>query len=501
MTIFHGARSAVCFVALLTGNAAFAEVTAQQVWDSWKSQMDAYGQNAVTVGSETMSGNTLTVTDLGIDFNDGTTEAKGTIPNITLTENGDGTVSVTMSDSYPITISEPGDADQNRVVVLLKTAGMKLDVMGDPDNMTYDFAAARYTISIDEAVEKGVAIPVEAAVNLNDLAGTYQMQVGDLRQINYDMTAGSLDMLLDAKDGADTVTMSGQSTDLAMQGRLAMPLVMNSDKPEEMFANGMMFNGSYTIARSAYLFDVQNSGDSMNGTVSVGKSEVMGSLDKTMMAYDVGINDIAVSANSQNLPFPVNVALADTVFGFSMPLAKTDEPAPFSTRIGLTDLTVNDEIWGLIDPGSQLPHDPATIQIDVTGTGKLFADMMDPAQAESMATGKTPPGELNTLNLNTLKLAIAGALITGDGAFTFDNTDLTTFEGFPRPEGTLNLQADGINGLMDKLVAMGLVPEQQIMGARMMMGMFATVVGDDKLTSTVVVNPAGQVMVNGQRIK
>ena len=51
--------------------------------------------------------------------------------------------------------------------------------------------------------------------------------------------------------------------------------------------------------------------------------------------------------------------------------------------------------------------------------------------------------------------------------------DLTTFDGMPRPEGALDLELTGGNTLLDTLVAMGLLPEEQAMGARMMLGLFA----------------------------
>jgi hypothetical protein len=90
------------FVALAAGP-ALAEVTAQQVWDDWRAQMAVYGQDGVTVGSETYENGVLTVTDLGFNITgeDGST-ATGTLAELVLTENGDGTVSVTMSEEYPI---------------------------------------------------------------------------------------------------------------------------------------------------------------------------------------------------------------------------------------------------------------------------------------------------------------------------------------------------------------------------------------------------------------
>ncbi|MGI9393360.1 MAG: DUF2125 domain-containing protein, partial [Boseongicola sp.] len=68
--------------------------------------------------------------------------------------------------------------------------------------------------------------------------------------------------------------------------------------------------------------------------------------------------------------------------------------------------------------------------------------------------------------------------------------------------GVANLMLVGGNGLLDKLVGMGLLPDEQAMGARMMMGLFARPGdGPDTLVSTIEVNEDGSVLANGQRIK
>jgi hypothetical protein len=55
---------------------------------------------------------------------------------------------------------------------------------------------------------------------------------------------------------------------------------------------------------------------------------------------------------------------------------------------------------------------------------------------------------------------------------------------------------------LDKLVLMGLLPEEQAMGARMMMGLFAVPGGaEDTLTSKIEINDEGHVLANGQRIQ
>jgi len=58
-----------------------------------------------------------------------------------------------------------------------------------------------------------------------------------------------------------------------------------------------------------------------------------------------------------------------------------------------------------------------------------------------------------------------------------------------------------LNGLLDNLQAMGLIPEDQMMGARMMLGMFSTVVGDDELTTKIEVKNGGSVFINSQQIR
>ncbi|MEY3533708.1 MAG: hypothetical protein RI979_1732, partial [Pseudomonadota bacterium] len=119
------------------------------------------------------------------------------------------------------------------------------------------------------------------------------------------------------------------------------------------------------------------------------------------------------------------------------------------------------------DPTGAVPHDPATLVIDTTGTALLKADLM------ASAEGTTPVAELHSLNVNDLTARVAGAELTGTGAFTFDNTDLTTFGGMPAPTGKLELKLMGGNGLLDALVSMGMLSEDDAMGARMMIAMFA----------------------------
>ncbi|MFD2438949.1 hypothetical protein ACFSS8_00315 [Paracoccus kondratievae] len=69
------------------------------------------------------------------------------------------------------------------------------------------------------------------------------------------------------------------------------------------------------------------------------------------------------------------------------------------------------------------------------------------------------------------------------------------------PVGELNASYEGVNGLIDKLSTIGLIPEDQAMSVRMMMAMFAKPVGDDKLETKLEFKEDGSIFANGQQIK
>jgi len=132
----------------------------------------------------------------------------------------------------------------------------------------------------------------------------------------------------------------------------------------------------------------------------------------------------------------------------------------------------------------------------------VLVDALNTDRMQQMATGGTPPAEVSALDITQLTVDAVGARIDATGAFTFDNTDKITLPGYPKPVGDININIAGANGLLDKLVAMGFLPAEQVMGARMMLGMFAVPgAAPDTLTSRIEFNEEGQILANGQRIK
>ena len=115
------------------------------------------------------------------------------------------------------------------------------------------------------------------------------------------------------------------------------------------------------------------------------------------------------------MPIPdLSGSYAESAFNLSMPLQKSDTPSDFGLLVKLVDLKVSDALWGMIDAGNVLPHDPATLIIDTKGTATLTSDLTDEAMMDAM--GDVPPGQLNSFDLTQLTLKIAGAELNGDGA-------------------------------------------------------------------------------------
>jgi hypothetical protein len=261
--------------------------------------------------------------------------------------------------------------------------------------------------------------------------------------------------------------------------------MLDMEQLNQALAAGFSMNFGLGYGPTDYAMDITDA----SGPMAIrGKAESGGlafAMDKTATTYKGGAKGIEIIASGVQIPFPeVALRYAESVFDFAIPMSKGDAPQPFNATIKLIGTTISDEIWGMFDPAGSLPRDPATLILDTNGSVTLAVDLGD--DAAMAALGGLPPAMPDAVNLPALKVTVAGAELTGSGAFTFDKTDLTTFPGMPAPTGRLDLKLVGGNGLLDKLIQLGFVAEDEAMGARMMLGMFARPGdGPDTLTSTI----------------
>lgn len=486
---------------------SFADITGAEVWADWKAYMEGFGYGVSA--TEATSGDTLTVTDLSmtavIPEEDGSVTI--TFGSMTFTDQSDGTVSVGLPESMPITFEATNDGSGLASgTVLLTQTEPTMTVSGSAESAVCSYAAKTATMTLSDLVAEGEPIPAEMMsfeFTATDLANITRMTLGDLRSYEQTMTIGALsyDFSFDAPDdGNESGVFRGGATGLTSSSTMSIPSDMDPNDMNAMIDAGFAVEGDFKSQGGNSTFEVSSPDGDLSGSTSSDGAEFGFAMGPDGLAYNVAQNGLSIDTQVPDFPFPVSAEIARSALNFRMPLQASDEPQDFAFGFAFEDFTVADVIWNLFDPAVQLPRDPATIAIDLTGAAKLLADIMDPEVAENMGANEVP-GELDSLNVNDITISAAGANAKAQGAYNFDNSDLETFDGFPRPEGALDVRIEGANGLIDTLVSMGLLPEDQAMGARMMMGLFAVPQGDDVLTSKIEVNSEGHVLANGQRLR
>lgn len=500
MTYSTGLRSAVCATALFAGTAAHADLTAAEVWEDWKSQIMVAGDDVVTIGSEESSSGVLTVRDIAYSFSDPEVTIAATIDFMTFNEQSDGSVRVTMDDNIPLTIT---NENGGVATIIISQENLLMTVAGELAEMDYVLSADSYGITFQDYVEGDLTYTGDGRLIATDIDGAYTVTTGELRTTSGTSTTANLDLLMDFQipgGQGQYFTAAAKVSGMQTQVEATTPLEANYENPENIFNDGFSIAGGYTIESTDYIVDSNIEGDQFAMSGSSAGSSITFDLSKDTVGYDAVASDLQASYQASEIPFPVDVTMGSYGTSFRMPLSRAEGPSPFGMSFEMIDLEVSDMLWDIFDPGQVLPRDPATLQIDIDGTATPMFDFLDPSQAEMMADSDMP-FELTSVSLETLRIMVAGALLTGNGAFTFDNSDMETFAPLPRPEGDASFEITGLNALLDNLVAMGLVAEGDVMGPRMMMGMFARATGDDQMAIDVEVAPNGQVNVNGNRVR
>ena len=505
----YSAVFAASLSAVFGAPAAFADVTNADVWGNWRGYMEGLGYTITA--SENASGNTLTVKDITLIIPpaEGVDSISAVMPSMTMTELGNGTVRVTLPSLSRLMLDvKPADSESVQINLDYKQDGFDMLVSGDAAKLDYVYSAKSVTASLANLIVDGTTLGNEiaqGALTVTAINGTSSVTTNSPRNAQQNLTAGSVtyDINLNDPDSDATAKIKGGMDGLTFTSDSVIPTTgTNMQDMNEMLAAGFSTKGDLQYRGGT----MDLSFNSRDGAGTAQTSSSTGTLGFTMssdgIGYNIGQTDLAVNALMPDVPLPIVLNMVESKMNFAMPVQKSDVEQDFALGFTLGDFSVSDMIWGMVDPGAQLPRDPATIALDLTGKAKVLFDMFDPNQAAALASSGAQPGELNALTLKNLVVDAVGARLTGNGDFTFDNSDLATFGGMPKPTGAVDMKLVGGNGLIDKLVAMGLLPEQQAMGARMMMGLFAAAGTEpDTLTSKIEINDEGHIMANGQRIQ
>lgn len=492
----------------LSAGVARADVAPADVWADWQGYFTSSGYEVS--GDESQSGDALTVSDitLSMEMPEDQSTVSVNMGEMTFTDNRDGTVAVSIPETMQmrVNLSSPDTGDVD-VGLTYETGGFEMTASGNPDDLLYNYSAADIALLVDSVTIDGEAMELGTIeLRMADVMGSTTMTTDALRSSKQKMSTGPVSYLIDVTDpegSGGTMMLNGKAESMTLAANGTMPLEMDPNNLAASINDGLTGEGTITYSKGTTDFRFTDADETTEGTSSSDGGKATVAIGAEGLTYGISATEVKTKMTGSELPLPIELGYAEAAFNLTVPIAESEEAQDFALGLTLGDFTMSDMIWGIFDPSGQLPHDPATVELDLSGTAKLFFDLFDPEQMAAVEAGEIGvPGELNTLDINTLNVSAAGAQLTGEGGFTFDNTDLETFDGMPAPEGSVDLTLTGANGLMDTLIAMGLLPQEQAMGVRMMMGMFAVPGdGEDTLTSTIEVTGDGQVLANGQRLR
>ena len=480
---------------------AFAEVTAADVWEDWLALSESYGQT-IEVGEERYRGGVLSLSGVTTQANLPDGEMSGTLGEIVLTEGADGSVTVTLPAEYPLTMrsQDEGTGDEVEMAMVVRQSGLDLVATGESGAIEYSFSAPSVSVSIDDFVAGGETVEMSLVATLSDTTGSYGAAASADGALESLLEAASLGIVLSLEDPAEgvSVDMTVSMTDIANRSTGTISPFAAGAELSQMLRQGFASEGRMTTGGTTFEIAVDN------GETPV---EITGRSDGGDLDFSVGEDGILYSGENRGLAAtlavtsmplpPFTFEIAEAGGEVRMPLIETEENQEFGLKLNLAGLALGDTIWSMFDPMGGLPRDPADLSLDLSGQGRWSVDITDPDAMADLESSGAMPGEVDAISLNRLALSFLGAELTGAGDFAFSDGPVA-----PVPAGLVNLRLTGGNAAIDSLVAAGLLPEEQAMGVRMMLNLFAQPgSGADELTTTLEFKDDGSVLANGQRIR
>lgn len=481
-------------LSLLLAQPSLADVTPEDVWQNWQGIYAEMGGKLTTTSVDRI-GDTLVISGLKNTVDAGLGKNEVALDELRLRDLGDGTVEVTMSDELRFSSETPGFEGAKTIGTKgrAKMPDLLGTVSGTPEDMAYALEMPQLDLLV-EPREDGKAIGKLELLLSGCIARYHLAGPADAKQLDGEFKASSAALNLDGEDANTGLRASVNAADVSahMTGNFAG---FEEADLADALAKGLAVDMGFGVGALNYDFDVSGSdtarltGDSQGGDMRI-------AIDAAKILMAGSGKAVKASFSSADLPIPeVGFSYDEGAFNLTMPLAKADGPQDFTVLTKIVNLQTVEELWALFDPMGLLPHDPATLVFDASGQVRLKSDLM------ASAKGAAPDGELHALSINEITARFGGADLTGQGALTFDNDDLTTYSGVPAPTGKLDFKLLGGNAFLDKLVNMGLIGPDEAMGARLMLAMFSKVgPGPDELTSALEFKDK-HFFANGQQLQ
>ena len=502
---FKSFAAVACFMS--ASSSVVADVSAVQVWEDFLQGIKSSGSTVAVI--QERSAGRVALDNFLVRYQDPDMglSLEMDIGQAAFVENGDGSVSINLPQQIPVTMEFRDNYSQvTSISVLLDTENMRALASESSSQITYDYSADQMVLSLQSLIGEGQSIgadEVQFSMIANQVSSTSTTFMSGLREVIGRSSIEDLELSgMLAPQGEDfNATWVSKMRQLSFANSGQTPENVSVQELSKALQAGL--NSSSVISYQSGETEIMvrtPDGDFSGSTSSTGASSNT-SMSKDGLSMLMDVSGVNFEAFASVFPLPINVELGSFVYGLTMPLMPSSEDQAFGLRFELIDLAVADGLWAMFDPAGQLPRDPVSLRFDVAGMVKILMDILDPDQLEASLDMMEAPGEVSQITLNAIDVSALGADLSVQGSFEINNQDLSTFDGFPAPQGKATATLSGANALLDTLSQMGLIAGEQVMGARMFMGMFALPVGRDKFETEVEIDAQGGVYVNQQRFR
>ncbi len=491
---------------LCTAAPVWADITPEQVLAGWQESLHRFGYD-FTIGAQDRDSTTLTLTDVGFGVTMAEMSATSVIPWIRLTALEDGSVDISLADTMETTtiVTMPG-AQTQKTSATASFTGLVANVSGTPEDIYYRYSIDSYIAAQDQTAGDGFPA-VQTRMEMTEFNGIYRNRIieDDTYTFFSDSTIGNTVMTVEMQNKALGFNMSMQMQLENVSSQFNMTLPSASNLIGTLFSGqgwpaGFGIDGTMEAGQASINTQSNSGGRSFTFNYQHGNSSLGYLARDGVIGFDVAASEPFASVASDMpdvVPFRFNGQ--EIRYAMRFPFEASESPADFSFLLNLTGVTISDNIWNMFDPNATLSRDPASLEIDLSGSVKLMVDLFNPSSWRHLRAARA---ELRSLTLNTATLDIEGLGLNGSGTLTFDNTRIDPISNMPEPTGSLSFNLVGALALLDKIGQLGVIDPAMVFGAKGALGMFATP-GDapDSFSSEIEFAPGGHIIVNGQQVK
>ena len=485
---------------------AHADLSTRDAWDNLKKLLETGGYRVI--GQEVLVGSDLSIKDVQISFEvDAQTDINFDISSVNLTKNKDGFIHIRLPEEiYVQYLNEDEFGYKTEANILVRARELDFKVSGKLSEILYQLSASSAGFALVELLDNGVPSPdfsADMEFVLADVNSTIRVEGESTIEIKSLFSASGASI----KGGLSVLSVPVELNFQYVMGQLKSNSVSNEPKIsinenfELALSKGFSSTSNFNFDTSQLNLNATTPSGPLSLSLTTGPSSLTSALSQSGFFIQ---SDNEQSKFKLDLPaFGSNFELDFQEFSTSlnMPLLAKSGEQQFGMRGNLSGLNLSDTIWNLFDANKLMPDDPASIKFAIEGSTILNDDLTGQAIIENQNLDPLEFVQILRFELKEFLFDALGITVEANGSFEFDNEDLETFEGIPRPMGTASLKIKGSNAFIDRLENMQLLPSETIMGARMILALIMRATGDDILLSEFEIDEKGKVYANGQRLR